>query len=268
MTTSFLSTGSGRIAYDVQGDGPLVVCLPGMGDLRSVYPFLVPALVEAGYRVATMDMRGHGDSDDGFDAYDNVAAGSDALALVRHLGGPAVLIGNSMCAAGSVWAARQEPANVAGLVLIAPFMHDAKLSPLLKFTLWLALRRPFGPSFVAAYYRRSYPGRPPADLADHVARMRASFRRGDHWRSTVRTTRARLVTVDATAGDLRLPNLVVMGTRDPDFPDPTAEARAVAERMGGELLLVPGAGYYPMAEYPEVVNPAVTAFLATAHAVA
>ncbi len=23
----------GRIAYDVAGDGPLVVCLPGMGDL-------------------------------------------------------------------------------------------------------------------------------------------------------------------------------------------------------------------------------------------
>ncbi|HYM84544.1 MAG TPA: alpha/beta hydrolase, partial [Candidatus Dormibacteraeota bacterium] len=26
----------GRIAYDVAGEGPLVVCVPGMGDLRSV----------------------------------------------------------------------------------------------------------------------------------------------------------------------------------------------------------------------------------------
>ena len=34
-----------------------------MGDLRSVYRFLAPELVGAGYRVATMDLRGHGDSD-------------------------------------------------------------------------------------------------------------------------------------------------------------------------------------------------------------
>src|SRR5439155_2924694 len=223
----------------------------GMGDFRSVYRFLVPALVEAGYRVATMDLRGHGDSDDGFDAYDTTAAAGDALALVRHLGGPAVLIGNSMCAAGSVWAAAQDPASVAGLVLVAPFMRDAPLSPLVKLSLWLGLHRPWGPAFVAAYYRRCYPGRPPADLGDHLARMRAGYRRGDHWRSTVRTTRAKLVTVDAAAGDLRVPTLVVMGTRDPDFKDPTAEAREVAARVDGELLLVDGAGHYPMAEYPE-----------------
>ena len=46
-----------------------------MGDLRSVYRFTVPALVDAGYRVATMDLRGHGDSDDSFSTFDDVAAG-------------------------------------------------------------------------------------------------------------------------------------------------------------------------------------------------
>ena len=51
MTTSYLDRGEGRIAYDVQGSGPLVVCAPGMGDLRSVYRFFAPALVAAGYRV-------------------------------------------------------------------------------------------------------------------------------------------------------------------------------------------------------------------------
>lgn len=50
----------GRIAYDVAGAGPLVICAPGMGDLRSVYRFLAPELVHAGYRVATMDLRGRG----------------------------------------------------------------------------------------------------------------------------------------------------------------------------------------------------------------
>src|SRR3954463_7847098 len=103
--TQTLERPEGRIGYDVTGDGPLVVCLPGMGELRSSYRFTVPALVAAGFRVATMDLRGHGDSDATFTAYDDVAAGQDALALVEHLGGPAVLVGNSMAAGGAVWAA-------------------------------------------------------------------------------------------------------------------------------------------------------------------
>jgi hypothetical protein len=52
MSVSYLDRGEGRIAYDVQGEGPLVICVPGMGDLRSVFRFTVPALLAAGYRVA------------------------------------------------------------------------------------------------------------------------------------------------------------------------------------------------------------------------
>ncbi len=68
-STQFLQRPEGRIAYDVTGEGPLVICAPGMGDVRQVYRFLVPRLVEAGYRVATMDLRGHGESDTTFTAY-------------------------------------------------------------------------------------------------------------------------------------------------------------------------------------------------------
>ena len=56
-----------------------------------------------------------------------------------------------------------------------------------------------------------------------------------------------------------------MGEQDPDWPDPAAEARFVADTLHGELLLVPSAGHYPMAEYPEVVSPAVIAFAHRVH---
>ena len=62
-STALLSRPDGRIAYDATGEGPLVVCVPGMGDVRSVYRFLAAALAQAGYRIATMDLRGHGGSD-------------------------------------------------------------------------------------------------------------------------------------------------------------------------------------------------------------
>lgn len=61
--TAFLTRPDGRVAYDVAGTGPLLVLLPGMGDLRASYRFLAPALMNAGYRVACTDLRGHGESD-------------------------------------------------------------------------------------------------------------------------------------------------------------------------------------------------------------
>ena len=60
--TLYLDRPEGRVGYDVAGDGQLVVLVPGMGDLRAAYRFLAPALRDAGYRVATTDLHGHGDS--------------------------------------------------------------------------------------------------------------------------------------------------------------------------------------------------------------
>jgi pimeloyl-ACP methyl ester carboxylesterase len=68
--------------------------------------------------------------------------------------------------------------------------------------------------------------------------------------------------------ELHCPVLVVMGTKDPDYPDPVAEART-AERMIGahtrtDLLLLDGAGHYPHAEVPAETAAGITAFLASA----
>ncbi|MGC5014370.1 hypothetical protein ACLQ2R_26700 [Streptosporangium sp. DT93] len=48
--TEYLSINGNTIAYDVTGEGPLVVLAHGMGDSRHSYRFIVPALVAAGYR--------------------------------------------------------------------------------------------------------------------------------------------------------------------------------------------------------------------------
>lgn len=102
--------GGGRIAVESSGAGPLVLCVPGMGESRASFRHLVPGLVQAGYRVAVMDLRGHGDSSAGFDAYDDPAAAGDVLAVIDALGGgPAAVVGNSMGAAAAVLAAAARP---------------------------------------------------------------------------------------------------------------------------------------------------------------
>ena len=168
-STQTLERPEGRIGYDVTGDGPLVVCLPGMGELRSVYRFTVPALAAAGFRVATMDLRGHGDSDAGFSSYDDVAAGTDALALIEQLGGPAVLVGNSMGAGAAVWAAAERPDLVAGIALIGPFVRNPKINPLMAWTFRAMMSGPWATRMWLSYLPRLYPARKPADFAEHVA---------------------------------------------------------------------------------------------------
>ena len=60
--------------------------------------------------------------------------------------------------------------------------------------------------------------------------------------------------------DVKCPALVVMGEKDPDFPDPAAEAAWVAGRLDAQTLLVPAAGHYPQAEDPDAVNPVLSGF--------
>ncbi|QUX30857.1 alpha/beta fold hydrolase [Nocardiopsis akebiae] len=111
-----LTRPQGRITYDLYGagnTGPLVVCVPGMFDHRHSFRFVGAGLAEAGYRVAVMDLRGHGDSDTTFDDHTSRAAATDVLALAEELGGEdVVIVGNSLGAGAAAIAAKDRPGTV------------------------------------------------------------------------------------------------------------------------------------------------------------
>jgi pimeloyl-ACP methyl ester carboxylesterase len=159
FNTVYLSRPTGHIAFSLVGEGQLIICIPGMGDVRSVYRSLASALAGAGFRVAAIDLRSHGDSDVTFDTYDDVAACSDIIALAERLGGPAILIGNSMGTGAACWAAAEAPVLTTGLVLLGPFVRDAKTNVAGKLLLRLALLRPWGPAAWRAYFKKLYPTR-------------------------------------------------------------------------------------------------------------
>ncbi len=267
MTTSFLSVSEGRLAYDdTGGAGPLVLAVPGMGDVRAVYRFLTPALVAAGYRVVTMDVRGHGESSVGWSDHSAAAVGADILALLRHLdAGPARLLGGSMAAAAALWVAAEAPERVAGLVLLGPFARDVPQSLLQRLAGGL-MTRIVGtfPGAWARWYARLYPTSPPADLDDYRRALTANLREPGRAAALQAMLTASKADCWARSGEVSAPTLVVMGTKDPDFSDPAAEAELVAQRLGGRVLLVEGAGHYPHAELPEVLAPQLLDFFAEA----
>jgi pimeloyl-ACP methyl ester carboxylesterase len=261
--TTYLDRPGGRLAYAVTGDGPLIVLSPGLGDLRSTFDGLAARLAADGFRVVAADLRGHGDSSTGWGDYSVDAVAGDLLALLHEHGGRGVLLGNSYSGSAAVVAAAQEPAAVSGLVLAGAFVRDPSGSAVAK-ALFRLLAYPVPGRFLwtAAAWPSLFKARP-ADFAARKAELRANLRRPHGYeavawmasKSTHRGTTPRLPEVQS-------PALVIMGTKDPDFPDPAAEARFTADALGGpaEVMLVDGVGHYPQTEAVDAVAPAVAEF--------
>jgi len=260
--TQFLVREGGRIAYDDSGgSGPLVICLPGAGDLRATYRFLTPLLRAAGYRVVTADLRGIGGSSVGWDRYTPRATGEDVLALIDHLdAGPAVLVTNSFSPAAAIWAAAEAPHLVSGVVLGSAWADEPKLNPLLKLLSHIVLR---SPRAWVWFYRSLYPTAPPADLPEYLAAMRANLAQPGRMAALRAMMSAPKQECNARLGELTCPVLVLMGTKDPDFKDPEGQARRIAARArSATVAMVDGAGHYPAAEFPEATAEALLPFLA------
>jgi len=262
-TTIYLTRPAGRIAYDVAGDGPLVVLVPGMGDLRAAYRFLAPALVKDGYRVASTDLRGHGDSDATFASYGDVETAGDVLALIEELGGPAVIVGNSMGAGAAVVAAAKQSALVSGLVLVGPFVRNGEISAIQRVLLRVAMAPLWAASAWKSYVPKLYAGRRPEDFEDYRKQVVASLRRPGYAKAFSLTTRTDHSPAEARLADVSAPALVVMGDQDPDFPDPRAESDWIAQALGAEVVIVPEAGHYPQSQRPEITTAAIVGFLGT-----
>jgi pimeloyl-ACP methyl ester carboxylesterase len=262
-STQFLKLPNGQIAYDdTGGAGPLVICVPGLGDVRAQYRFLAPKLAAAGFRVVTMDLPGQGESSVDWPAYSPAIVGADIVAMVRHLGaGKAFIVGNSLAGGSAVWAAAEIPDQVAGIVLIDPFTREHPTSSFLLAFLRVAMMRPWGPHFWSMYYGSLYKTAPPADLDSYRAALVANLEEPGRIEATKALIFSSQAPCAARIPDVHAPVLVVMGTRDSDFDDPAAEADWVATHLHGKKLMVDGAGHYPHVEYPDVVAPAVVDFV-------
>jgi pimeloyl-ACP methyl ester carboxylesterase len=73
---------------------------------------------------------------------------------------------------------------------------------------------------------------------------------------------------ESQLANLACPALVVMGTLDPDWPDPEAEAHAIVAAMPagrGAVAMIEGAGHYPHTQFPDQVAAVMLPFL-MAHA--
>jgi pimeloyl-ACP methyl ester carboxylesterase len=271
--TEFLEVDGGTIAYDVAGDGPLVVLSHGMGDSRTCWRFVTPQLVAAGYRVATPDLRGLGESSVGFANYSRTETAGDLIALIRHLGGPAVIVGHSYSGGAATIAAAREPELVSGIVEVDAFTRAQKLDLIGMLRnghhrkgMSLLLRAGmFGSvNLWARYLDHAYPRPKPADWNDQLAAMRANLSEPGRMKVLQAMGRSAPTDAGASLASVRCPALVMAGALDPDWSSPQAEVDGIVAEMPPGIAtgtLIDGAGHYPHVQFPDRVTGLLLSFL-------
>jgi len=276
--TEYLHIQGGTIAYEVTGQGPLVVLSHGIGDRRQAFRLLAPNLAQAGYRVASADLRGHGESSMGWtsvtgkDAITRTDVAGDLVALIRHLGGPAVIIGHSISGGAATIAAATAPDLISAIVEINPFTLKQKIDvgALLRIKRYRrGMPRLLGTQLLRSlrlwmsYLDVAYPSKP-ADYDEYMAGLRAKLTEPGRMAEFMKTGKSTPADAEAQLGNVRCPALIVMGCLDPDFAYPQAEGEAIIAAMPtglGTVAMVNGAGHYPHAQCPDEVASLVVPFL-------
>jgi pimeloyl-ACP methyl ester carboxylesterase len=144
-----------RLVYDLYGvsTAPLVVYLSGLLLDSELNRGIAQALAERGYRIALLDLLGHGRSDKPTHAamYRIDSYASQVIALLDHLEVEKTVLGGiSLGANVSLFAAAHNPDRVQALVLEMPVLERAVPAAAMVFV----------PLLVAAHY-----GRPVLDVA-------------------------------------------------------------------------------------------------------
>ena len=129
--------GRDRLEYTEYGSGDQwVVLLHGLLMPRRMQQPLARAMAAQGLHVVTLDLLGHGRSDQPADplVYSMTAFGEQVVALLDHLGAEqAVIGGTSLGANVSLEVAAIAPERVKGLIVEMPVLNNALVAGILAF---------------------------------------------------------------------------------------------------------------------------------------
>ena len=118
-TRDLVPTAEGRIDVITEGSGPLILLLPSRGRDSEDYDEVAEGLAQAGFRVLRPQPRGIGKSTGPMQGLTLHDFARDVAAVIRHYGGPAVIVGHAY----GNWVARMtavdHPELVRGVVIAA-----------------------------------------------------------------------------------------------------------------------------------------------------
>ena len=256
-----------ELAVEIRGEGPDLVCLHGFGGAKEDFADHLDALAMR-WRVITIDLRGHGDSDGPSDpaTYSLDRLARDVEAVTNAVGaGRFRLLGHWMGGMVARRVALDRPERVEALVLMSTAAGPpAGLDPdlvdfgaALALDDWAELTRvldEMAPLRTAAYQRVIDQRE---GFADFIA-WKWSRVAPPMWAGLAPQIAREPVDLDRLR-ETTCPTLVIVGDLDAAFYDGSL---AIAEAVPGSRLAVIGdAGHHPQFEQPDAWLDAVTSFL-------
>ena len=246
-----------RLHYDIVGaeDGPVVCITHSLASDGGSWTEQLPPLLQAGFRILRLDMRGHGGSDPVAGEYTMSALAGDVAATLEALSLPRVhYIGLSI--GGMIG---QAFAIEHGAKLISAMWCDTlPASPAGAAALWAermdTVRRanslePLADATVERWFTDAFRPRKPGrwkQIRDTVAATTPAGYLG---------CSAAIMNFDFTGqlSSLSVPTLVVCGADDPGTP-PSENRRLAGLVPGGRYEEIANARHFPNVEHPEVFN--------------
>jgi len=246
-----------------------MLCLHGGAAQAHWYDFVLGPFLDE-YRVLSLDLRGHGDSDWGSpDAYDYPDFAKDTAGFIRTLGiGPVLLVGHSMGGMVSIVTAANFPNAVARLVVIDSMMRMSEGRAAQLRRIGAGSGRAFDSK---AAYVDGFKIRPEADLASpavtrHMAASSCREYEDGQWRNKFdRHVYSQRHPVDgyahwAKVWDARIPALLIAGGSSDRI---TAQVLDQLSAVHPQLTIstVDRAGHHVMLDNPRGFIEALAAYL-------
>lgn len=253
-----------ELHYELVGDGPPLVLLPGLGLSGAAWNDVVPHL--PGRRLVILDTRGGGRSDKPGGPYTAQQLADDVIAVLDDAGvDHASILGLSLGGMIAQEVALRHPDRVRALVLLSTYAKpDDWARRLYELRMELLQRLGLDAQFklstlvlFSPYSLRAHP-----ELVDRVERI---FGAAPPDPEGYRNQMQYCLDHDAAArlGELSVPALVVAGGRD--LIASPAQGRELADAMtDGRYLEIENASHALWLEHPRELGDAVMTFLADA----
>jgi pimeloyl-ACP methyl ester carboxylesterase len=264
---STIEVSGARLAYDDLGAGPaLVLVHAGIAD-RRMWSGVAPALVAAGFRVISYDLRGYGESSlpaEPFANHDDLAGLLGALGVTS-----ATLVGCSFGGAVAIDTALAHPGAVSGLVLVGSALSGHRLFDDIG-TLWDSVVGEVDEDDLSAVADAEVrfwvvgPHRRPADVDRRLLDLATEMdRRALAAEAAVDRLDVRALDPPAAArlAEIPVPALVLAGAQDAPAIRDLADRLAAELPYGRRLPDIPGAAHLLPLERPEPVASAIRDFL-------
>ncbi len=273
----FTGASDNRLAADMSGpeDAPTVILLHGGGQTRHSWARAHKVLAARGYRVVSLDARGHGESDWVANGdYTLEAQVADLLGVIDAIGGRPALVGASMGGTHSLIACGRHPGIASALILVdvAPRLELSGIEHIIGFM----TQHPEGfasvqqAADVVATYNPNRP--PPRDLKGLCKNLRQRddgrwywhwdprFMHGNHLEKIAHISQQ----MKEAASSICIPTLLVRGQQsDVVSPEGAQELRTMLPHLA--FVDIAGAGHMVAGDKNDHFNNAVIDFLQHHH---